>query len=563
MLRRAVELRPEQQGRALPAGAAPAADRPRARRRGAEFEIARAAAGARPSGEARALLAAGASRRWSPGRRVAAAAPAPAGADASPWPVSLVDVAAARRPHAPVRLRRRRPQALHHRDQRRRRRAPRLRQRRLARRARAQRHAAGRRRARADRRGPRARRPRTASTATDRDGTFEDVTDASGLRPHRLGLVGLRRRLRQRRLARPVRHLLRPERPLPQPRAARFEDVTGRAPGLPTTGTRWGSGCTLRRLRPRRQARPVRRELPALRPRHRARAGAGRELPVEGDPRQLRAQGPAHRHEPALPQRGRRPLHATCPSARASRRSPAAMPMTADRRRLRRRRLDRHLRGLRLHRRRSSTATTATARSPTSPWRAAWPTARWATPRPAWASASATSTRDGRLDLLKTHFADDIPALYRNLGRGQFEDVGHRRGPRPCRTATSSGARGMPDLDNDGWPDIVYVTGNVYPEIERAAAAVPAPRAAHRVPQPRRRRFEDVTARSGPGPLDAALQPRRRLRRLRQRRRRGRAGHEHERAAVAAAQRLRGRGTAGSRCSWRARARTAPAWARP
>ena len=31
--------------------------------------------------------------------------------------------------------------------------------------------------------------------------------------------------------------------------------------------------------------------------------------------------------------------------------------------------------------------------------------------------------RDGRLDLLKTHFADDIPALYRNLGRGQFEDA--------------------------------------------------------------------------------------------------------------------------------------------
>ena len=45
---------------------------------------------------------------------------------------------------------------------------------------------------------------------------------------------------------------------------------------------------------------------------------------------------------------------------------------------------------------------------------------------------------------------------------------------------------GMADLDNDGRPDILYVTGNVYPEIERAAAAVPAPRAPHRVPEPRR-----------------------------------------------------------------------------
>ena len=35
---------------------------------------------------------------------------------------------------------------------------------------------------------------------------------------------------------------------------------------------------------------------------------------------------------------------------------------------------------------------------------------------------------DGRLDLLKTHFADDIPSLYRNLGKGLFEDVATRGG---------------------------------------------------------------------------------------------------------------------------------------
>jgi hypothetical protein len=28
------------------------------------------------------------------------------------------------------------------------------------------------------------------------------------------------------------------------------------------------------------------------------------------------------------------------------------------------------------------------------------------------------------------------------------------------------------DLDNDGWPDIFYVTGNVYPELERTFAKV-------------------------------------------------------------------------------------------
>src|SRR5258708_18061427 len=30
---------------------------------------------------------------------------------------------------------------------------------------------------------------------------------------------------------------------------------------------------------------------------------------------------------------------------------------------------------------------------------------------------------DGLLDLLKTHFADDIPPFYRNLGKGLFQDV--------------------------------------------------------------------------------------------------------------------------------------------
>ena len=64
------------------------------------------------------------------------------------WPVTFTDVAARAGLVRAVDLRRRRSQAVHHRDQRRRRRVRRLRQRRLARRARAERHAARRRHAR-------------------------------------------------------------------------------------------------------------------------------------------------------------------------------------------------------------------------------------------------------------------------------------------------------------------------------------------------------------------------------------------------------------------------------
>jgi hypothetical protein len=106
--------------------------------------------------------------------------------------------------------------------------------------------------------------------------------------------------------------------------------------------------------------------------------------------------------------------------------------------------------------------------------------------------------RDGRLDILKTHFADDVPALYRALGKGLFEDVASQVGLAAQNRHVEWGA-GLPDLDNDGWPDVVYVTGHVYPEIERHLPQYP-----HRGPRmvfqgQDGRRFEDVSARSGPG----------------------------------------------------------------
>jgi enediyne biosynthesis protein E4 len=105
---------------------------------------------------------------------------------------------------------------------------------------------------------------------------------------------------------------------------------------------------------------------------------------------------------------------------------------------------------------------------------------------------------DGRLDLFKTHFADDVPALYRNLGRGLFEDVATSVGLAVQNRYVQWGG-GVHDLDNDGWPDLLYVTGNVYPEIERQLKDYP-----HRGPRivfhnRGGASFEDVSARSGPG----------------------------------------------------------------
>ncbi len=79
---------------------------------------------------------------------------------------------------------------------------------------------------------------------------------------------------------------------------------------------------------------------------------------------------------------------------------------------------------------------------------------------------------DGHLDIFKTHFADDANILYRNDGKGMFEDVTARSGVAVETRYVNWGA-GIVDLDNDGLPDLFYVTGNVYPEIEAKLPAYP------------------------------------------------------------------------------------------
>ena len=69
----------------------------------------------------------------------------------------------------------------------------------------------------------------------------------------------------------------------------------------------------------------------------------------------------------------------------------------------------------------------------------------------------------GRLDMVKTHFAADTPAVYVNDGKGNFCDTSLRSGL-AVETRYVSWGVGTPDLDNDGYQDIFWVTGGIYPE---------------------------------------------------------------------------------------------------
>jgi len=109
---------------------------------------------------------------------------------------------------------------------------------------------------------------------------------------------------------------------------------------------------------------------------------------------------------------------------------------------------------------------------------------------------------DGRLDLFKGHFTDDTNALYRNSGRGYFQDVTLSSGLGVETRYTGWGA-GIVDLDNDGYPDLFLVTGGVYPELDGKLPGYPykTPRVVFR--NLGNGKFEELIGAAGPG-VDAA-----------------------------------------------------------
>jgi hypothetical protein len=105
---------------------------------------------------------------------------------------------------------------------------------------------------------------------------------------------------------------------------------------------------------------------------------------------------------------------------------------------------------------------------------------------------------DGWLDMFKSNFADDTCNLYHNNGDGTFSDVTSSSGIGINHKYVAWGC-GFIDYDNDGWPDILQVNGHVYPEIglHDMGQSFKNPRVLYR--NMGNGQFQDVSAGMGPG----------------------------------------------------------------
>jgi enediyne biosynthesis protein E4 len=105
---------------------------------------------------------------------------------------------------------------------------------------------------------------------------------------------------------------------------------------------------------------------------------------------------------------------------------------------------------------------------------------------------------DGFLDIFKTNFADDTCNLYHNNGDRTFTDVTFESGIGVNNQYVAWGC-GFIDYDNDGWPDIMQINGHVYPNVDsyNAGENFKNPRVVYK--NLGDGHFKDVSAEMGPG----------------------------------------------------------------
>jgi len=106
---------------------------------------------------------------------------------------------------------------------------------------------------------------------------------------------------------------------------------------------------------------------------------------------------------------------------------------------------------------------------------------------------------NGLLDLCTTTFSDDYKPLYRNDGEGNYTDVSYQAGIAEITIPFLGWGAGFIDFDNDGWKDLFFANGHVYPEVDQTDWGTTFAQRPLLFRNQRNGKFEVVPARKGTG----------------------------------------------------------------
>jgi hypothetical protein len=104
---------------------------------------------------------------------------------------------------------------------------------------------------------------------------------------------------------------------------------------------------------------------------------------------------------------------------------------------------------------------------------------------------------DGLLDIFRSNFSDERETLYRNRGKGEFDEVTAAVGLARNTRYVGWGC-GFFDFDNDGWKDLLLVNGHVFPEVDRLNTAVRYKNPMILYHNNGKGSFDDISGRAGP-----------------------------------------------------------------
>jgi len=110
---------------------------------------------------------------------------------------------------------------------------------------------------------------------------------------------------------------------------------------------------------------------------------------------------------------------------------------------------------------------------------------------------AADYARDGHAGIFRSNFSDEFETLYRNRGKGIFDDVTLEAGL-GVNTRYVGWGVGFFDFDNDGWKDLLLVNGHAFPEVEKLHIDIHYKDHAILYRNLRNAKFQDISQNAGP-----------------------------------------------------------------